>query len=155
MFSELHQGSPLCLLDRATLTLKSAQVQSVSFPKPVMTQPFGVNNTTIDVVAVSNGETIHLPNVPSNLSVATVNGIIVAENRDAMSGEVESIQRMTQQVIDNYDAHIQTVDRCKELMKELNPQFAEEQKQKERIAQLEESLAEMKAMLAEALGKNT
>lgn len=151
MFSELHQGSPICLLDRATLTFKVAQVQSVSLPKPLLSQPFGLNNTSIDVVAVANGETISLPGLPSNLSVSTVNGIIVTENREAMAGEVEAIQRMTQQVIDNYDAHKQTVARCTELLRELNPRIAREQQQEEKITQLEASLAEMKDMLAKAL----
>ena len=151
MFSELHQGSPLCLLDRATLTFKVAQVQSVSLPKPLLSQPFGLNNTSIDVVAVSNGETINLPGLPSNLSVSTVNGIVVTETREAMASEVEAIQRMTQQVIDNYEAHKQTVERCAELLRELNPRIAREQQQEEKISQLEASLAEMKEMLSKAL----
>lgn len=151
MFSELHQGSPLFLLDKGTLTIKVAQVQSVSLPKPLLSQPFGLNNTSIDAVAVANGDTINLPGLPSNLSVATVNGIVVTETREAMASEVEAIQRMTQQVIDNYEAHKQTVERCTELLKELNPRIAREQQQEEKILQLEASLAEMKEMLAKAL----
>lgn len=155
MFSELHQGSPICLLDRATLSFKVAQVQSVSLPKPILSQPFGLNNTSIDVVAVDSGETINLPGLPSNLSVATVNGIVVTETREAMAGEVEAIQRMTQQVIDNYEEHKRTVVRCTELLRELNPRIAREQQQEEKISQLEASLAEMKEMLAKALNSKT
>lgn len=151
MFSELHQGSPVCLLDRASLTFKVAQVQSVSLPKPMLSQPFGLNNTSVDVVAVCNGETINLPGLPCNLSVTTVNGIVVTESREAMAGEVEAIQRMTQQVIDNYEAHKQTVERCGELLRELNPRIAKEQQQAEKISQLEASIDELKAMLARAL----
>lgn len=159
MFNALHQGSPIYLLDKATLTLKVGQVQSIGIPKPSLTQMFPLGtNTTIDISVVADGETIMLPNIPSNLSVATVNGIIAAESRECMATEVESIERITQQVIDNLEAHKQTVARCHELLKELNPQLAEEQKQKERIAQLESSLAamqagqnELKAMLAQAL----
>lgn len=158
MFSELHQGSPLFLLDKGTLTIKVAQVQSVSLPKPLLSQPFGLNNTSIDAVVVANGDTINLPGLPSNLSVATVNGIVVSETREALDAEIDGIQRILQTHVDNRDEYLRSIERCKEVRKELNPQLAEEQRQKERIAQLEKSLAavqlgqeELKEMLAKAL----
>lgn len=158
MFSALHQGSPLYLLEKATLSLKIGQVQGIGIPKTSMPQAFSMGNTTIDVTVVSNGESIVLPNIPSNLSVATVNGIIASETREALDAEIDGIQRELQNHVDNRDEYIRSIDRCKEVRKELNPQLAEEQRQKERIAQLEKALAamqagqdEMKAMLAQAL----
>lgn len=151
MFSSLQNGSPVYLLDKATLTLKYGQVTSVGIPKPVLSQPFAANNTTIDVVVSTNGESVALPNVHSHLTVETINGIVIAETREAMSQEVESIQRVTQQVIDNYDAHKQTVERCAELLKELNPKLAKEQQQEKKIENLETSIEEIKKMLSQLM----
>lgn len=149
MFSSLQNGSPVYLLDKATLTLKYGQVASVSIPKPVLSQPFAANNTTIDIVVNANGESVALPNVHSHLSSETINGIIIAETREMMAREVESIQRVTQQVIDNFDAHKSTVERCTELLKELNPQLAKEQMQEQKIEKLEESIAKIEKMLSQ------
>lgn len=149
MFSSLQKGSQVYLLDKATLTLKYGQVADVSLPKPVLSQPFGANNTTIDLVVNANGENVTLPNVHSHLSVETINGIVMSETREMMAREVESIQRVTQQVIDNYEAHKQTVERCGELLRELNPQLAKEQEQEKKIEKLETSIEEIKKMLSQ------
>lgn len=151
MFSSLQNGSPVYLLDKATLTLKYGQITSVGIPKPVLSQPFAANSTTIDIVVNANGESIALPNVHSHLSVETINGIVIAETREGMAREVESIQRVTQQVIDNYEAHKQTVERCTELMRELNPQLAKEQQQEKKIESLETSIEEIKKMLSQLM----
>lgn len=149
MFSSLQNGSPVCLLDKATLTLKYGQVTNVSIPKPVLQQPFAANNTTIDITVNVNGESIVLPNVHSHLSSETINGVIIAETREVMDKEVESIQRVTQQAIDNHEAHKQTVERCIELRKELNPQLAKEQAQEQKIEMLEASIAKIEKMLTQ------
>lgn len=149
MFSSLQNGSPVYLLDKATLTLKYGQVTNVSIPKPVLQQPFAANNTTIDVTVNANGESVVLPNVHSHLSAEIINGIIIAETREAMAREVESIQRVTQQVIDNYEAHKQTVERCTELLRELNPQLAKEQLQEKKIEKLEASIEKIEKMLSQ------
>lgn len=155
MFSALQSGSTIYLMEKSTLTLKVGQVQNISFPKPVISPPYPMgNNTTIDITVVADNETITLPNIPSNLAVTTTNGIVVSETRDGMCAEVESILRMTQQVIDNYEAHKRTVQRCKQLLRELNPSIAEKQAQQEEIASLKNQMDEIKALLKKALNNN-
>lgn len=149
MFSSLQNGSQVYLLDKSTLTLKYGQVTSVSIPKPVMSQPFGSNNTTIDLVVSANGENINLPNVPCVLSVATINGVIVSETREALDAELDGIQRTLQTHVDNRDEYIRSIERCKEVRKELNPQLAKEQAQEEKIERLETSIEEIKKMLSQ------
>lgn len=153
MFSALHNGSNILVLEKTSLTLKSAQVQSVSAPRATITHgyPYGSNNV-VDVVAVSNGETINIPDLPLSLSVATTsNGLLVCENSDAMSAELENIERSARQHYENREAYKATAERCAVLRRELNPRLAKEEEQSEKIAKLENSLAEMKEMLAKAL----
>lgn len=153
MFSALHNGSNLLILDKATLTLKSAQVQSVSAPRANINHgyPFG-SSSIVDIVAVSNGEMINIPEVPLTLSVTTTsNGLIVCENSETMDAELENIQRSAQQHYDNRDGYKATAERCAVLRRELNPRLAKEEEQNEKICKLENSLAEMKEMLTKAL----
>lgn len=154
MFNALHNGSTLFLLDKSRLTLRVGQVQNVSLPKPSVSQPFGMANSTIDIVVAADGESINLPNIPSGLSVATVNGIIVSETKEGIDTEIEGIQRTLQTHIDNYDEYKRAIVRCKEVRKELNPQLAKEQAQEEKIASLENSINELKAMLTQSLSRN-
>lgn len=151
MFSALHNGSPIFILDKSTLQLKVGQVQSVSGMKPILGQNFGGSYTTVDVVASAGGEAITIQNVPSSLSVTTQGNLVVSETREGMTAEVENLQRMSLQVIENVERYKETAARCGELLRELNPQLAKEKAQEEKITQLEASLAEMKAMLSQAL----
>lgn len=153
MFSALHNGSSILILDKTSLTLKSAQVQSVSAPRANITNgyPFA-NNNVVDIVAVSNGETISIHDVPINLSVTTSGGLIVCENNETMDAEIENIQRSAQGHYDNREAYKATAERCAELRKELNPRIAKEEEQNKKISKLEDSLAEMKELLVKALG---
>lgn len=153
MFSALHNGSNILILEKASLTLKSAQVQSISAPRANITHtyPFGSNNV-VDIVAVSNGETINIPEVPLSLSVTTTsNGLIVCESNETMDAELENIQRSAMQHYENRDGYKATAERCAELRKELNPRLAKEEEQNEKISKLETSLEEMKTMLMKAL----
>lgn len=153
MFSALHNGSNILILEKASLTLKSAQVQSISAPRANITHtyPFGSNNV-VDIVAVSNGETINIPEVPLSLSVTTTsNGLIVCESNETMDAELENIQRSAMQHYENRDGYKATAERCAVLRKELNPRLAKEEEQNEKISKLESSLEEMKSMLMKAL----
>lgn len=151
MFSTLHNGSPIYLLDKAAMKIRVAQVQSVTLPKPIIGQSYAMNTSVVDLIVTSDGETINLQSVPSALSVANQNNVIISETREGMTGEIENMRRISQQVIDNVDFHRENIERCDALLRELNPQLAKEQQQEEKIAQLETSLAEMKEMLARAL----
>lgn len=153
MFSALHNGSSILILEKATLTLKPAQVQTISAPRTNISHgyPFG-SNSVVDIVAVSNGETINIPDVPLTLSVTTTNnGLVVCDSSDTMDAELENIQRNAQQHYDNREGYKATAERCAALRRELNPRLAKEEEQNEKISKLENSLEEMKEMLAKAL----
>ena len=170
MFQGLRNGSLFYILEKGDeLSLKIGQVVSVSNPQPkynqfATTQPFSQPETTVDVKVKIGEEVLDFKQLPSNLSIANFgqNGVVVSENKDAMSAEVESMLRTSRGIIESIPYHEKVIQSCDVMLRELNPQFAKEKAQEEKIGMLEEkmvgiegTLNDMMGMLSKALGKNT
>lgn len=142
------------MLDKGEhLTLKVGQIQTKTVPKPIMGEPFGSINSTVDIVVNADGETIKLENVPGGMSVAHMNNLILTESREGMMQEVENMQRTSQQLLDNIGYHERVVEECGTLMKTLSPQYAKDVATNEKITALEKGMDELKAMMGKLLNK--
>ena len=167
MFQSLRQSNIFYILQKGEKPeLKVGQVVSVSNPQPkygqhVPGQAYGQNVETVVDVSVKVGEeTIDFKQLPANLSVANfgANGVVVSESRDAMNAEVESMLRISRGVIESVSFHENVISSCDAILRELNPQFAKEKEQEEKIGVLEQkvsgvenTLTDIKDMLAKAL----
>lgn len=169
MFSGLRQNSLFYVLEKGEdLNLKIGQVVSVSNPQPkynqyVSTQPFNQPETVVDVKVNIGDETLDFKQLPSNLSIANFgqNGVVVSDSKEAMSAEVESMLRTSRGILESVPYHEKVIKMCDVMLRELNPQFAKEKEQEEKIGMLEEkmgsiegTLNDMMGMLSKALGKN-
>lgn len=162
MFSALRQNSILYILDKkGTPTLRKAQVSSVTAPHP-KGQGFYGNplDMVVDITLSSNGIQETLKNMPSSLSLANDGNVIIAETPEALSQEVSSLLNASRQVIESVPYHEKAVASYGEMLKELNPQYAKEKQQEEKISSLEQSIGnlqasigDMKQLLAQALNK--
>ena len=170
MFQGLRQSSLFYVLEKGEdLKLKVGQVESVSNPQPkynqyITSQPFSQPETTVDVKVKIGDEVVDFKQLPSNLSIANFgqNGVVVSESKEAMSAEVESMLRTSRNIIESLPYHERVIQSCDAILRELNPQFAKEKAQEEKIGMLEErmggiegTLNDMMGMLSKALGKNT
>lgn len=170
MFSGLRQGSLFYILEKGEdLNLKIGQVVSVSNPQPkynqyISAQTFAQPETTVDVKVKIGEETLDFKQLPSNLSIANFgqNGVVVSESKDAMSAEVESMLRTSRGILESIPYHEKVMHICDSMLRELNPQFAKEKEQEEKIGMLENrmgsiegTLNDMMGMLSKALNKNT
>lgn len=169
MFSGLRQGSFFYVLEKGdNINLKIGQVDSVSNPQPkynqfTPSQPFNQPETVVDVRVRFGEEYIDFKQLPSSLSIANFgqNGVVVSENKDAMNSEVESMIRTSKGILDSIPYHEKVIQTCDVILRELNPQFAKEKEQEEKIGALEQkmgsiegTLSDMMGMLSKALGKN-
>lgn len=169
MFSGLRQGSLFYILEKGEdLNLKIGQVESVSNPQPkynqyVPSQPFNQPETTVDVKVKIGEEALDFKQLPSNMSIANFgqNGVVVSESKEAMSAEVESMLRTSRGIIESVPYHEKVIQSCDVMLRELNPQFAKEKAQEEKIGMLEMkmgsiegTLNDMMGMLSKALSKN-
>lgn len=153
MFSALRQGASFYILDKANVPqLKIGSVVSVSQPMPKYNNSFipGQNyaDTVVDVIVKVKDDELKFEKLPSNLSIANFqNGVVVAESKEAMNTEVENMLRNSKSILESIPYHEKVILTCDEMLRELNPQFAKEKEQEEKIAKLEEKMGGMESTL--------
>lgn len=168
MFSSLRQGSLFYILDKSdNPTLKVGSVVSVSQPTPKYNTTYipnqNVFETIVDIIVKVGEEELKFEKIPSNLSIANFgqNGVVVSESKEAMNAEVEAMLRTSQGILESVPYHEKVIQSCDVMLRELNPQFAKEKEQEEKIGMLEKkmdgmdkTLANISRMLNDALNKS-
>lgn len=156
MFSALRSGSPFYILDKSDEPrLRIGNVVSVSQPTPKYTNSFIPNQQfsemVVDVVVKVGDEEIKFEKLPSNLSIANFgqNGVVVSESKEAMNTEVESMLRTSKLILDSVPYHQKVMEVCDVMLRELNPQFAKEKEQEEKIGLLEQKMSGMEGTLSD------
>lgn len=166
MFSGIRQNSLFYILEKGDeLKLNIGQVVSVSNPQPrynqfQTTQPFTQPDMVVDVKVKVGEEIQEFKQLSANQSIANSGNVVVSDSKEAMSAEVESLVRTSRSILESVPYHEQVLVSCDWILRELNPQFAKEKEQEEKIGALEEkmvgiegTLGEMMSMLSNALGQ--
>ena len=156
MFQSLRQGSLFYILEKGeTPKLKIGHVVSVSQPQPKYSTSFPLPTNGVEMVVdlsvKVDSETMDFKGLPSNLSIANfgARGMVVSESKEAMSAEVEAMLKTSQQAIDSIPYHQKVLASCDDILRELNPQFAKEKEQEEKIGALENKIVGMESSLSE------
>lgn len=156
MFSALRQGSPFYILEKSEEPkLKVGSVVSVSQPTPKYTNSFIPNqqfgDMVVDVTVKVGEDELKFEKLPSSLSIANFgqNGVVVSESKEAMNTEVEVMLRNSKQIIESVPYHEKVVQVCDVMLRELNPQFAKEKEQEEKIGLLEQKMVGMEGTLSD------
>lgn len=162
MFSALRQGNLFYILEKGeSPKLKVGYVVSVSAPQPKynMGQPFSMEQT-VDITVKVGDENQEFKQVPGSLSIANfgLSNIVISETKEEMSKEVDTMIRNSKQIIESVPYHENVIVAGEEILKELNPQFAKQKDQEDKINNLETkvegiegTLDDIKQMLAKAL----
>jgi hypothetical protein len=167
MFQGLRQNGLFYILEKGEdLRLRVGQVVSVSNPQP----KFGQFNTptfgsqaemTVDVRVKVDDETMDFKQLSANASIANSGNVVVSDNKDAMSAEVEGLLRTSKGILDSIPYHEKMLVSCDAILRDLNPSFKKEKEQEEKIGALEEkmvgiegTLSDMMSMLSNALGQS-
>lgn len=158
MFQGLRQGNLIYILDKNNLTLEIGEVENVSNPAPKFgqgtafpNQPFGQQHE-VDVKAKVGGESVNIEQLPANLSIANKNGMVVSDSCEAMTAEVDAMLRSSRQVLDSIAYHEKVMSECDVMMRKLNPRFAKEKEQEEKIDALEEKMGGIETTLKQMMG---
>lgn len=136
MFSALRQGNSLYILEKGDAPkLSIGQVISVSAPQT----KFGSfpTDTTVDITVKVNDSTQEFKQIPSTLTIANFGSAVISETKESMSNEVESLLRNSRQVIESVPYHEKAIESFEGILKDLNPQFAKQKAQEEKIDSLE------------------
>lgn len=158
MFSALHQGSPIYIIDKTDgLKYKTGEVISViqgnSFGGTFGTTTFAPNGNITLKVKLDDNNIIDYPEVPRNNSIASYNNgaTIVCDNKQGLVESLEKILQDTKQLLADRPKHEQIVSDCEELLKELNPVFAKDKERDDRINDLDNKVTNVEGKLDKIL----
>lgn len=157
MFSTLRQGSTLYILEKGGVPiLKTGQCVNTQ-------NNFSsyLGNNSIDISVKIDEEVVDFKQLPSGLGLAIYNGnTVISDNKESMSQEVENMIRSSKQILESVPIHEQTIIEGEQILKKLNPQFAQQKEQEEKINNLETKVGSMESklddiasMLTKALNK--
>ena len=145
MFSALKQGGRVYILNKGEdFSLSIGHVEEFTVhPKnehgrfPAFAIP---QEMVVDVKVRIGQDVAEFKDLNANMNIANSGELVVSDSQEAMSVEVEGLLRNSQQAIDSMPYHDKVVKACVPILRELNPQFAKEKEQEEKIGALEERM---------------
>lgn len=172
MFSGLRQNSLLYILEKSDngLVLKTGVVDSFSNPSPKMNQ-YGVPITPnygqqqelyVDIKVKVDDDIVEFKQLGANLSIANSGNVVVSDSREMMDAEVDGQMNISKRHIEATPYHEKILSSCEPIKRQLNPQFAKEKEQEEKIGLLEQrmggiegALNSIKSMLSQSLNNGS
>ena len=145
MFKDIKQNYQVYILDKNTIEYKEGKVNSVSFPRMMMTQ--SGTQSVIDVTIESEGKTATY-SIPEHLSITYAGNIILSTTKENIAKEVESIKNSAEQILESIDRQKEIIDKSTRLLTDLNPSFKEKKEVEDRFNRIETDVADMKNMLS-------
>lgn len=144
MFSSLRQGSTVYILDKGEKpSFKIGQVISTTSP----TTYNYLSNGTVDINVKVDSDTLEFKQLPSQLNIANYGNTVISDNRDQLGMEVENMIRESKQILDSIPHHEVVITEGEEILKQLNPQFAKQKDQEDKINNLETKVGSMESKL--------
>lgn len=131
-------------LDVGLVTAVTApQMKFPSMPQGLGSQPEYVVDVTVSV----NGATQQYQRLPANKEIADFGdgfgNIVVATSRDAMNNEIATLRNRSEDHIKRVDEEKQKIMAYESILQQLNPEYAEKQKQEAEIMSLKNQVAAM------------
>lgn len=159
MFSNLRKGVPLYILHKDETRLEIAEVVGHTEPIPVYGTAYAAGiqqqqRFTVDVDVISNGQQVKLQKLPADAIIADSGGLVVSESRDAITNEIAAVMKISQSVIDSMEHHRQTVQSCKQLLEQLDPETKAKAEREKELSTLKGEVESIKGMLTQLLNNS-
>lgn len=155
-FQNLRNSNQLFILHKDSVpTLEIGKVTNVALPVPKYGNP-GIYNQemVVDITADINGTSTNFQKLPAMGDIADFgNNMVVSCNKDAMNSEIVSMKQKSQDIINSIEQHQNIINGCDEILKILNPEIMEKQKQEEENKALREEINSLKEMFKEFMEK--
>ena len=139
LFKELKGNYPIYLLDRATLSFEQAKVMNV---QPNY-QSVNMNRIEVNVTIQNKEGKQNTYAVADSEQSAYAGNLFISTSKDCIINEVNALKNASEEVLSKVDEHKQTVEKCKNLLAELDTSFRDQQKTNERLDQMESKLDEI------------
>lgn len=158
MFQGLRTNSLFYVLDKGeNPNLRIGQVVSVSNPQtkyPSFNNGFTPQpmETVVDVKVKLGDEEVDFKQLPANGQIANDKNLVVSDNKDAMSAEVDAMLRQSRAILESVDYNKRVVESCEGMLQQLNPQIAKEKEQTEKISKLEGKVSGIEGKIDKMMG---
>lgn len=155
MLSALSQGSLIHILDK-TDGLKYKVGEVVGCTQPNYGGVFGTANYGNPVITIKvkvDGDIKDYPDIPASQTVMSYNNgnLIISETAQGIQTEVENFHKHCKQVLDNRNYYEKSITDCEAILKELNPQFAQDKERDDRINNLDSKVTSIESKLDKIL----
>ena len=155
-FQNLRNSNQLFILHKDSIpTLELGKVTNVSVPVPKYGNT-GIYNQemVVDITADINGTSTNFQKLPATGEIADFgNNMVVSCNKEAMNSEITSMKQRSQDIINSIQEHQNIIKGCDEILKILNPEIVEKQRQEEENRALREEINSLKIMVKEFMSK--
>lgn len=158
MFQGLRTNSLFYVLDKGeNPNLRIGQVVSVSNPQtkyPTFNNGFTPQpmETVVDVKVRLGDEEVDFKQLPANGQIANDKNLVVSDNKDAMSAEVDAMLRQSKAILESVDYNKRVVESCEGMLQQLNPQIAKDKEQTEKINKLEGKVSGIEGKIDKMMG---
>lgn len=155
-FQNLRNSNQLFILHKDSVpTLELGKVINVSVPVPKYGNT-GIYNQemVVDITADINGTSANFQKLPATGEIADFgNNMVVSCSKEAMNSEVSSMKQRSTDIINSIEHHQNIIKGCDEILKVLNPEIIEKQRQEEENKALREEINSLKVMFKEFMEK--
>lgn len=139
LFKELKSNYPIFLLDRATLSFEQAKVMNV---QPNY-QSVNMNRIEVNVTIQTKEGKQNTYAVADSEQSAYAGNLFISTSKDCIINEVNVLKNASEEVLSKVEEHKQTVEKCKELLAELDTSFRDQQRTNQRLDNMENKLDEI------------
>lgn len=149
MFQSARVNQTIYILYKeAVPRLEIGTITQVTQPvyKYPMGAPYGTpQEQVVDVFANVGGAQRQFQQLPANKESADfgTGNVFVTVNRDAMNAEIGNLKNESIGIINRVDEERQKIVKYDEILMQLNPEFAEKQRQEQEIATLKSQVAQL------------
>lgn len=149
MFQSARVNQTIYILYKeAVPRLEIGTITQVTQPvyKYPMGAPYGTpQEQVVDVFANVSGAQRQFQQLPANKESADfgTGNVFVTVNRDAMNAEIGNLKNESIGIINRVDEERQKIVKYDEILMQLNPEFAEKQRQEQEIATLKSQVAQL------------
>ena len=154
-FQNLRNNHQIYILHKDTApTLELGKVTHVSVPVPKYGTNSMYNDLVLDITVEVDGKTTNFQKLPANSEIADFgNNIVVAISKEAMNSEVTSMKQRSLDILNSIEQHQSIINGCDEILKVLNPEIAEKQRQEQENKALREEINSLKEMFSEFINQ--
>lgn len=145
-FKDIRENYSLFLFDRDKCESTVVTVSSVGAPR-FESKPGQMPQTVVDITVDVDGKPVTYP-FPDSMSKAYMGNVLVSVSRSDIIDEVRSVMAASERAIAEVQRHRDCVDKCRAMLTDLDVEYRDKRRTEERFTKIEESLSEMKEMMA-------